>query len=109
MNGPTLFDAAELQRDLALSAVADNSPIGWQESALTFVESYLREHRELFVDDLWSAGLSEPRDMRAVGPLLRKAARAGLMRRTDRSRPSVRSHLAHKPIWESLIYQGPKW
>lgn len=103
---PTLWDAAELQRALALDAVGEHAPIGWADEAYAFLESYLAEHAAMHVDDLWAAGMPEPPEMRALGPLVRRAARAGIMRKSGRSLPSVRSHLSEKPLWLSNIYRG---
>ncbi len=106
---PTLWDGAELQRDLALDSTEDHAPIGWADEAYRFLEAFLREHQTMHVDELWDAGLPEPPEMRALGPLFLRAARAGIMLRTEEFRPSVRSHLSPKVVWRSCIYQGPKW
>jgi hypothetical protein len=108
-DAPTLWDGAQVQRDLALEAAKDHSPIGWADIAYAFLEDFLREHTTMHVDQLWAAGMPEPREMRALGPLFRRATQAGIMRRSGQTLPSVRSHLSHKPVWESLIYAGPKW
>lgn len=106
---PTLWEGAQLQRDFALASAEEHAPIGWNDTAYQFLEGFLREHAEMHVDELWDAGLPAPPEQRAIGAVIQRAARAGLMRRSGRTRPSVRSHLAHKPVWESLIYAGPKW
>ena len=76
----------------------------WKTEADDFIYRYLLTHRELFCDDLWAAGLPEPPSPRALGPRMLKASKAGWMRKTDRVRPSVRSHMTGKPVWLSLIY-----
>jgi len=98
-----LFTAAEQARDEALVAVEEHAPIGWTDEAYAFLEAYLRAHAEMHVDDLWAAGMPEPREMRALGPLFKKATNRGLMAKSGRSKPSVRSHLSEKPIWTSLV------
>lgn len=78
----------------------------WTEEAFAFVRSYLETHEELFCDDLWVAGLTEPPNAKALGPVFLRAVREGLMRKSGAYRPSVSSHRIPKPVWTSLIYKG---
>lgn len=103
VTGRTLFDVAQEARDEALAAVAEHSDPDWRDEAYEFLTRFLEAHQFMHVDDLWAAGLPEPTEMRALGPLMQRAARNGLMVRTGQSRPSVRSHLSEKPVWRSLI------
>lgn len=100
----TLFDAAARARDEAIAQVDEHAAPEWKDAALTFLHAYLVDHETMHVDDLWAAGLEEPHELRALGALFQRAARAGWMCKTGRSRPSVRSHLSDKPIWQSLIW-----
>jgi hypothetical protein len=66
---------------------------------------YLIEHDEFFVDDFWSdSGLDEPCEARALGPLVLRAAREGLMEQKGEFRKSVASNLSPKPVWQSLVH-----
>lgn len=53
---------------------------------------------------MWTVGgLTGTREDRALGPVFQRAARKGWIVKTDRVRPSVRSHLSGKPVWRSLL------
>lgn len=98
-------DDMRAAREDAIEAIADVSA-GWRNDvALPFIEVYLRYHSTLFVDDLWSAGLPEPHDRKALGPALREAARRGWMVQTDQWRVSA-SNSNRKPVWKSLLCGG---
>lgn len=101
----TLFEQAEQERDRAMAAVDEAADEQWKEHADLFIHEYARTHKVVHVDDLWDAGLEEPKSPRALGPRMLAAARSGWITKTDRVRPSVRSHLTGKPIWISNIYE----
>jgi hypothetical protein len=105
MTQPNLFESAKAGRDKGMASAEQHSGEEWADYADQFIEDYARSHRTVFVDDLWDAGLVEPPSPRALGPRMLAASRRGLIRKTDRVRPSVRSHLTGKPIWISLIYE----
>lgn len=113
---PTLFAApvpretqvkrARAKRDRAVERVEANADELWKAEAWSFMLRFCEEHAEVFCDDLWDAGLPRPREARAIGPLMMRARKAGLIAPTGQSRPSVRSHLSSKPVWRSLVYRG---
>lgn len=92
-------------RDEAIAQVERNADERWKRTALEIVEHVCRTMPEWYVDDLWEAGLPPTREDRALGPVLREAARRGWCEKTDRMKPSKRSHLSGKPVWRSLIYE----
>lgn len=97
---------AERRRDDAIEAVEAAADPDWIALAWDTLISYLKTHDEFFVDDLWSStGLPEPREARALGPVVLRAARDGFMVKSGRFRKSVRSNMTEKPVWRSLIYQ----
>lgn len=90
------------QREDAIEAIAAASA-GWRNDvALPFIRGYLETHPTLFVDDLWTAGLPEPHDRKALGPAMREAARLGWMVQTDEWRVSA-SNSNRKPVWRSQL------
>jgi DNA polymerase len=100
--------AAEIQearhrRDEALARVESAAEQHWMDTAWEALTRYLETHPQFFVDDLWSTGLPEPRESRALGPVVLRAAREGLMRKSGHFRKSVRSNMTEKPVWTSLI------
>jgi hypothetical protein len=94
-------------RDEALRQVDEHADARWKADALAAVEGLCRARKDWISDDVWETGLESTREDRALGPILRTAARNGWCRKTDRVRPSKRSHLSGKPVWESLIYEEP--
>lgn len=101
-------DAAR-RRDTALVQVAAGADPDWMATAWDALVRYLETHPTWFSDDFWAATTIErPRESRALGPLVLKAAKKGLMEKTGEFRKSVASNMTEKPCWRSLIYQKPE-
>lgn len=101
------LDAAR-RRDEALERVADAADPDWMAAAWGALVEYLRVHPIFFVDDFWNeTQLVRPRESRALGPVVLRAAREGLMKKSGAYRPSVASNMTAKPCWESLVYRPP--
>lgn len=99
------FDDAARARDEALERVEKHADARWKQDALAAVEATCRALPEFISDDIWEmGGLVSTREDRALGPIMRTAARNGWCVKTDRVRPSKRSHLSGKPVWKSLIH-----
>lgn len=104
MSEPDLFSLAAAARDKALGQVEENAAPEWKDRALKAVRLTATQRNEFISDDVWEIGkLDRAREDRALGPVFLQAARLGWIRKTDRVRPSVRSHLSGKPVWMSLI------
>lgn len=98
---------AAAARDDALERVEAAADAAWFDMAWKALVAYLRRHEQFFVDDFWSeTELPVPREARALGPLVRRAVRAGYLKKTGGYRPSVRSHMTAKPIWRSTLCPG---
>lgn len=96
------------RRDLGMAMAETGADDGWMDRAWGHLVRYLRGNAEFFVDDFWAtSGLDRPSESRALGPLVNRAARDGLMRKSGEFRKSVASNLTEKPVWASLIYEGP--
>lgn len=104
---PITVEEARAKRDDGIRRADDNADEDWKEHAFLFLETYCREHETVFCDDLWAAGLEPPREGRALGAVMQRAARAGLMRRSGTYRKSVRSNMTPKPVWLSLVWRLP--
>lgn len=101
---PSLFDVARNERDVAIERVDAAADEQWREDALAAVWRTACMRDEFISDDVWAVGILErTREDRALGPVMRRAARMGWCVKTDRVRPSVRSHLSGKPVWRSLL------
>lgn len=96
--------ADELQRSLDL--VAANTESDWADEALEAIRKVCLKYREFHVDLVWLEGLRSTHNDKALGPVMMRAKRLGYCVKTDRVRPSLRSHLSGKPIWKSLLYRG---
>lgn len=106
LSRPSALAAARRDRDIGMGLVElAGEESGWNAYCDAFIVDYLLSRAELFCDDLWAAGLIKPPNMKALGPRIRAAARAGLMRKSGRTRPSILSKMGHKPIWLSLIFE----
>jgi uracil-DNA glycosylase len=99
------IDAAR-RRDSALDAVEANADPQWMAVAFDTLVQWLRTHPTFFCDEIWDAGLDEPRESRALGAVMQRAARAGHMCKSGEFRKSVRSNMSEKPVWTSLIHGG---
>lgn len=98
---------ARRAREHGMKRVSKNADPVWNAEAEQLLDGYLRTHAEFFVDDFWSeTGLREPREARALGPIVQQASRRGQIVKTGRSKPSVRSNMSDKPIWRSMIYRS---
>lgn len=104
MQQVSLFEAREETRR-AITQVEENADDGWKDQALAAVEKVCRSRYDFISDDIWELGeLDSTREDRALGPVLIKAKKLNLCVKTDRVRPSKRSHLSGKPVWRSLLY-----
>lgn len=105
----SLFDQARDATDKAIKQVDDAADPDWKDAALEAVRRTAQQLDEFISDDVWEiGGLTSTREDRALGPVFQRAKREGIAVKTDRVRPSVRSHLSGKPIWRSLIHQADR-
>lgn len=97
---------AARERDRALGQVGDGADPVWTAVTWDLLLEYLRGHAEFFVDDFWTwiEPLPRPRESRALGPLVLRAARADCMVKSGEYRKSAASHMTEKPVWTSLIF-----
>lgn len=100
-------DAAR-RRDMALVQVAAGADADWMAGAWDALVRYLETHPTFFVDDFWTeTTLERPRESRALGPVVLKAAKKGLMSKSGDYRKSIASNLTEKPVWDSKIFKAP--
>ncbi len=96
---------AQAERDAALAQVSENADDAWKAYAWEWLVAYLRAHATFFPDDVWAAGLSKPRELRALGPLVLRAARLRYITKTGQLRQRTRGHATTAAVWRSEIYQ----
>lgn len=98
---------AAAKRDDGMRRADEHADDEWKDRASALLDAYLRQHPEFFVDDFWrESALDAPREARALGPIIQRAAREGRIVKTGNYRPSVRSNLTPKPVWRSTVYEG---
>lgn len=99
----------QARRDRGIRESSEHSGEEWKADSIKIVYHYLRNHRTLFVDDLWTY-LSKPPSPRALGAVMQHAARKGWMEQQKvggciLARPSKASNGQLKAEWQSLIYE----
>lgn len=95
---PTKLNAQQT-RDAAIAQVDANADAEWKAYALGFIAELSGRLEEFTTDDLWDAGLIKPREPRALGPVMRRAAKRGLITTTGAFRASRYRNCAPLPVW----------
>lgn len=102
--------AAITARDEAITRVGQHADPDWVEQTLDVIYCLAVARSEITTDDIWEtvgevAATHEPR---ALGAVMRQAARLGYVRASDRYVPSARAACHARPVrvWESLIRPG---
>jgi hypothetical protein len=95
-----------------LAAVYENADPQWREFANAAVRFSAQERQEITTDDVWDLVENfdvETHENRAIGPVMRGAAKAGIIERTDRTITTRRNsrNRGDVRVWRSLIYKDP--
>lgn len=101
-----LFAAREARDEGIARASAKMDP-EWSEAAMDAIRSLAVRVPTFIVDDVWLTGLAKPTEARALGAVMLRAAREGIIRRTKEYRPSaqVGNHANPRVVWASLIHR----
>ena len=111
MNRPTLFDEqlAMALTQQAINQVEENANQQWMDEALEVVKRLSKTFNLFTTDDVWNWMQylhpdSETHDNRAMGAVMRKAARGKLCIPTDKYIKSTRTSCHHRPIrvWKGI-------
>ena len=100
----------ERLKQKALVQVYSASDPAWNWQAVLAGKTVARENNEFTADDIWErlekAGVSSPKEPRAMGPIMRALETAGICSITDRTIPSARPgrHRGSVRVWKSNIY-----
>lgn len=85
-------------RDRALKRVKASSDPEWFAIAVKTILAVAATHEDFTTDEIWKAGLSKPREPRALGSAMVMLAREGLIRRTGLWRPTKQVLRHHAPV-----------
>lgn len=103
----SIFDAgaATLQREAAIDRVEANADSEWADRALDAVRAVARRKATFIVDEVWQELGEEPKEPRAMGAVIRRAASEGVIVATPKYEPSERvtAHRNPRRVWQSLI------
>jgi hypothetical protein len=100
-------EGQERQEQGIRAAVRHADPT-WLGDALSVVHYLARTRRDLTTDDVWGLlGNRVPAEPRALGGVMRRAARKGWIRVSDRWRLSDRAENHRRPIrvWDSVLHR----
>jgi len=102
-NRPTQAQA-EAQRDTGIASADHNADPAWKDEALAAIRTMALTHDDFTIDEVWTAThLRRPHEARAMGAVVQRARRAGLIAATDRTRPSNSSNRSPMIVWRSLL------
>jgi uracil-DNA glycosylase family 4 len=102
-----LRDATDVKmaKDAGVELAEMGADPEWLERAWDALVMYLETHEEFHVDAFWEkTGLDRPREARALGPLVLRAAKQGMMEKTGEFRSSTSSNGSEKPVWASKLF-----
>lgn len=87
----------------------DHADPEWKADAAAAVVWCAHNLAEFTGDDVWDTGLRRPREPRALGPIMRKAAGAGMIEPTGRVETArfAFDNGGMKRVWRSLVYGQP--
>lgn len=100
MSQPTLWDAQTVASE-AVNRVGAHADADWLSAAHRIVRRLADTRNEFTTDDVWAA-LDEldvvTHEPRAMGAVMRQAARGGVIVKSDRVRNSVRVECHARPV-----------
>jgi len=105
---PSLLDHLDDVTETAIASVTDHAGSEFRDHVLDIVQQVALERQWLTVDDI-SPRITLPcLDLRAIGGIMREAAKRHLIARVPGEyRPSTRQERHHSPVavWESRIWE----
>ena len=104
--------AARAARDRGIARVAAAAAEGFADQAFAALDRVARVQQRLIVDDIWAAlgsagGIAPTRDKRAMGAVLQRGVREGVILPTPQFQASAQKqcHANPRRIWQSRVYQ----
>lgn len=107
----TVVSDGTAEREEAIARADEHADPDWKEIAYRAIVWLARVYSEFTTDDVWDAMVrwypqATTHEPRALGAIMRKAARNGVIEKTDRVRESIRPvcHRNPKAVWRSRVY-----
>lgn len=105
------MNAVDATREAAIAAADAGATWQWKERAFQTIVSVAERMQRFTSEDVWDAGLGTEGagEGDALGPVMRRVARAGLIRSTKEFETETKRAQRHnnpKRVWQSLIYKG---
>ena len=105
-----LFDKklSEQKRDQSIDLVEKGADSQWKKEVETAIQKIVRIRETFTTDDVWAAmpeGIRDDVEPRAMGAMMRNAAKSGLCVALSQWKPSVRVCCHRRPlrVWRSLV------
>lgn len=102
------YAEAKAQRDAGMARAEAHSPI-FAVAAYAAIERVSRRQAHVHVDDILAENVPEPNHPNAWGAVWAKAIRAGIIQRSNQTRPCAtdpKKHAHQYPIYFSRIYRS---
>jgi hypothetical protein len=105
-------NGANQNRDEAIDRVDAVADQAWKDAALQVIYETCVRNAFFFADDLWASFIAKwgdfatqgTHELRAMGPVMRRAVGAKWCECTGQYRRVSRNHRHLRPVWKSLIY-----
>lgn len=90
----------------AIERVDRNADKTWKDEAYRLIIDVARKNREFTTDDVWSAGLPNTHENRALGAVMMRVAKEGLIERAGHWKKATRVAAHDRPmaVWTSRIF-----
>jgi hypothetical protein len=108
MNRANAAAASKAAAIKAMARVEAAAGAAWNEDADDAVFGLAKKRRFFTSDDVWLSGLPKPREPRALGPVIARAIRDGIIENTQQYVNTTQVSRNHAPIriWRSRIFAG---
>lgn len=101
-------ETAQQSRNDAMARVESNANAEWKAFMLDLVKDFAADHDEFTADQIYdqydmmddAPATHEPR---AFGPVMMRAEKSGYIKKTNRFKPSLRSHATPRRVWASCL------
>lgn len=100
---------AEAEKERAIAQALAGTDVPWRERVLCHIETLAHLRPTVTTDEVWAmVGDWTVKEPRALGALMREAARRGWIVATDSYRPSERIECHRRPVrvWRSQVFDG---